>query len=72
MQPDDRMTLLFADTLGEHPDTYRFLEAAVEDLTADGADYIRLADGQNHLGSLPRQEISRKFSDRSLLKNPET
>ena len=46
MQPDDRMTLLFADTLGEHPDTYAFLEAAVEDLTADGADYVRLADGR--------------------------
>ena len=37
------MTLLFADTLIEHPDTYRFLNEAAADI---GCEFVRIADGR--------------------------
>lgn len=39
----ESMTLLFADTLGEHPDTYRFLEDAAANI---GAPLVKVADGR--------------------------
>lgn len=42
-QPGDRITLLFADTLIESPDVYRFLEAGAADL---GYPVTRIADGR--------------------------
>jgi hypothetical protein len=41
--PDAPITLLFADTLIEDPDLYRFLDEAAEDV---GGDLIRIAEGR--------------------------
>ena len=43
VQPGDEIVLLFADTLIESPDVYRFLEAGAEDI---GHPVTRIADGR--------------------------
>lgn len=53
----DRVVLLFADTLVEDPDLYRFIEEAAEDV---GAPLIRIADGR---------DIWQVFKDRRMLGN---
>lgn len=46
MEDGDHMTLLFADTLVEHQDTYAFLEAGAQNL---GVPVTRIADGRTPL-----------------------
>lgn len=53
----DAVTLLFADTLMEDPDLYRFLDQAAADV---GAPLVRIADGR---------DIWQVFKDRRMLGN---
>ena len=44
MGPDDRLSLLFADTLMEDPDLYRFLDDAAANV---GGELVKISDGRD-------------------------